>query len=87
MKRLEHTPASLPSPDPHVILCNLPWMSHLDEEVLDMIQSLAQLVQFEHGDIMMKDGEEAEGIHIIVSGLVKVLLFGLATTPAKSNPL
>ena len=72
MKRLARTPASLPPPDPKVILCSLPWLSGLEGEVLDAIMSYAQLVQFEHGDLIISQGEEAKGIYIIVSGLVKV---------------
>lgn len=72
MKRLERTPASLPPPDPNVILCNLPWLSHLDQEALNTVQTHALLMQFEHGDIIIQQGEEATGIYIIVSGLVKV---------------
>ncbi len=72
MKRLERTPASLPPPDPDTILCNLPWMANLGSEALCTVQTHAQLVQFEHGDVMIRQGDQALGIYIIVSGLVKV---------------
>ena len=72
MKHLERTPASLPLPDPNVILCNLPWLSGLDSKILSMIQVYANLVQFEHEDYIIKNGEDSKGIYIIVSGLVKV---------------
>ena len=72
MKHLERTPASLPLPDPNVILCNLPWLSGLDGKILSMIQAHASLVQFEHEDFIIRNGEETKGIYIIVSGLVKV---------------
>ena len=73
MKRLESTPASLPPPDPIVILCNLAWLNGLSDEVLATIKSYASLVQFEHGDAMIEQGDTSKGIYIIVSGLVKVL--------------
>ena len=72
MKHLERTPASLPLPDPHVILCGLPWLSGLDDEILSTIQVNANLVQFEHEDVIIQSGEDSKGIYIIVSGLVKV---------------
>ena len=71
MKHLERTPASLPLPDPNVILCNLPWLSGLDDKILSVIQMHAALAQFEHEDFIIKNGEESAGIYIIVSGLVK----------------
>ena len=40
--------------------------------MLNTIQGFAELVQFEHEDIMISEGEESKGIYIIVSGLVKV---------------
>ena len=72
MKHLERTPASLPLPNPNVILCGLPWLSGLDTEILSTIQVNANLVQFEHNDVIIQSGEDSEGIYIIVSGLVKV---------------
>ena len=72
MKRLERTPSSLPLPDPNAILCNLSWLSGFNTEVLDTIHSYAKLMQFEHGDVMIHQGDSARGIYIIVSGLVKV---------------
>ena len=74
MKRLERTPSSLPLPNPNAILCNLSWLSGLGPEVLDTIHSYAKLMQFEHGDVMIQQGDSARGIYIIVSGLVKVRL-------------
>ena len=72
MKRLERTPSSLPLPDPNAVLCNLSWLSGLSTEVLDTIHSYAKLMQFEHRDVMIHQGDSARGIYIIVSGLVKV---------------
>ena len=72
MKHLERTPASLPLPDPNVILCGLPWLSGLDAKILSTIQVNANLVQFEHDDVIIQSEEDSKGIYIIVSGLVKV---------------
>ena len=72
MKHLERTPASLPLPDPNVILCSLPWLSGLDSRILAEIQVHANLVPFEHEDVIIQKGEGSNGIYIIVSGLVKV---------------
>lgn len=72
MKHLERTPASLPLPDPNVILCGLPWLSGLDTQILTTIQVNASLVHFESDDFIIQNGEDSKGIYIIVSGLVKV---------------
>lgn len=36
------------------------------------LQQRAQLINFDHNDIILKAGEAPKGIFIIVSGLVKV---------------
>lgn len=38
-------------------------------------QQRAQLINFDHDDIILKAGEAPKGIYIIVSGLVKVSTF------------
>ena len=72
MKRLERTPASLPPPDPNAILRNLPWLNGLEEEIHAAIHSQAVLMLYEQGDVIIQQGDDAHGIYIIVSGLVKV---------------
>ena len=72
MKHLERTPGSLRPPDPATILQNLPWLSGLEQEVVDALLAHAQFLQFEAGDWLLSHGAESPGIYVIVSGLVKV---------------
>ncbi len=72
MKRLERTPASLPLPDPNVILLGVSWLSGLDPDAVSSVQSCAQLEYFMHKEIIVQCGERPKGLYIIVSGLVKV---------------
>ena len=72
MKRLERTPATLPMPDPNVILLSVPWLSGLDPQAIATIQSCAKLEHFEHKEVIIQCGEKPRGVYIIVSGLVKV---------------
>ncbi len=72
MKRLERTPASLPLPDPKVILLGVSWLSGMDLEGESSVKSCAQLEYFLHKDIIVQCGERPKGLYIIVSGLVKV---------------
>ena len=74
MKRLENNPASLPAPDPSYIFCHLPWLDGLDNNVVSLVRQFADITQFDTGDYLMKEGDQSEGIYIIVSGLVKVLV-------------
>lgn len=72
MKRLQMSSVTLAPPDPNSILCNHPWLSGVKPNVLRSLQKKANLISRRSGEVLLQYGEKAEGLFIIVSGLVKV---------------
>ncbi len=72
MKGLERTPASLPLPDPSRILLGVSWLSGLDSQGLETVQSATKLECFQHQEIILERGSRTKGLYVILSGLVKV---------------
>ena len=72
MKRLLNAPASLPPPDPNVLFRNTPWLSGLEPHVVDTMWNRVEIVNIEHGEVMIRQQEKPLGIYIIIFGLVKV---------------
>ena len=72
MKRLQRYPVSQTPPDPYSIFSNHPWLSGLDSNVLRPLLKSAHLCKRKEGDVLLRSGELAPGLYIIVSGLVKV---------------
>ncbi|XP_022089278.1 sodium/hydrogen exchanger 10-like [Acanthaster planci] len=73
MKQLMNAPASIPPPPPENLLKNVPWIEG-DKKLIDFIKARAELLHFDYGDVIVKEGDKPNGIYLIVSGLVK--LFG-----------
>ena len=72
MKRQLSTPASLPPQKPLELLRNVIWLEGMPAEAVDFITSAARIKLFEVGDTITRQGEDATGIYLIVSGMVKV---------------
>lgn len=72
IKRLENTSPSLLPPDPESIFCNLHWLNGLDSEVVSSLRNYAEILQFDNGDNIVTKGESADGVFIILYGLIKV---------------
>ncbi|CAG7640037.1 unnamed protein product [Allacma fusca] len=71
MKRLWHSPSTIPSFSPQILLENLPWVIGNDD-ILAYVKDNATLVSFGFGETISEEGESPNGIHIIVSGMIKV---------------
>jgi CRP-like cAMP-binding protein len=72
MKRLWHSPSTIPSFSPEILLENLPWVIGNDE-ILAFVKENATLVSFGFGEIISEAGDSPNGIYVIVTGMVKVL--------------
>ena len=72
IKLLENTPPSLPLPDPETIFRNLVWLNGLDEEVVSSLRSCVKVLQHDSEDYIITQGDTANGVFIIIYGLVKV---------------
>lgn len=74
MKRLENTPPSLQQPDPESAFANLHWLYGLDSEVVEKLRESAEILQFDSSDHIVTQGDVADGVFIILFGLVKVIV-------------
>eukprot|EP00062_Callorhinchus_milii_P003526 gi/632941740/ref/XP_007886027.1/ PREDICTED: sodium/hydrogen exchanger 10-like [Callorhinchus milii] len=71
MKRLQKFPAAIQPPTAEELLKNLPWLQNAEKQI-EFIKYKAKLLYFDYGDIVVHQGEDPRGIHLIVSGLVRL---------------
>ncbi|XP_060556352.1 sodium/hydrogen exchanger 10-like isoform X2 [Ruditapes philippinarum] len=71
MKRLQSAPPSLPIPPPDKMLKNVSWLRN-DKELMEYIKEKAKLLSFDFDDIIMREGDPAGGIYVIISGMVRL---------------
>ena len=71
-KNVQHAPYSIDSSDPRVLLQNLPWVYGLDTSAIDYIMQRAVLTNFEMGQVIIRQGDPPDGIHLIINGLAKI---------------
>lgn len=64
-------PPQLLIPSPKKILESIPWIDG-NQLLVEFILGLAEKRVYQYGDAIMKIGDVPDGIHFIVSGLVKV---------------
>lgn len=72
MKRQLHAPAYISPKKPEDILRSLVWLQGLEDEAVNYITSNAELLSYDYGDTIVKQGEVCDGIYLIISGMVKV---------------
>ena len=75
MKQQLNAPPSIPPQKPETLLRNVLWLEGMDEEAKDSIASVAQMRVFDFGETITRQGDEVDGIYLIVSGMVKVRFF------------
>ena len=75
MKQQLHAPAHIPPKKPEDLLRSLVWLQGLEEEAISYITSNAELMSYDYGDTIVKQGELCDGIYLIISGMVKVIFF------------
>ena len=71
-KNVQHAPYSIDCSDPRVLLQNLPWVSGLDDSAIDHIMQQASVINFEPGEMIIRQGDPPDGIHLIINGLAKI---------------
>ena len=72
MQRQLNAPSYIAPKKPEMILRELPWLRQMPEETVSYIVDEAELVSYEYGDVVTRQGEPTDAIYIIVSGMVKV---------------
>uniref|UniRef100_W5M3J2 Solute carrier family 9 member C1 n=1 Tax=Lepisosteus oculatus TaxID=7918 RepID=W5M3J2_LEPOC len=71
MKKLIKFPPSIPPPTAEELLLNVSWLDQ-EKSQIQFIKSKAKLLYFDYGDVIIHEGEVPQGIHLIVSGMVKI---------------
>ena len=72
MKRQLNGPSYIAPRKPESIIRGLPWLRQMMEETVNYIVDNSELVSYEFGDVVLKQGEPTDAIYILVSGMVKV---------------
>ncbi|XP_063053024.1 sodium/hydrogen exchanger 10-like [Engraulis encrasicolus] len=71
MKKLTKFPPTISAPTAEELLRSLPWLSK-DPAQIQFFKRVAQLLFFDFGDIIIQENHPPSGIHLIVSGMVKI---------------
>ncbi|CAB1323366.1 unnamed protein product, partial [Coregonus sp. 'balchen'] len=71
MKKLIKFPPTIPAATAEELLQNLPWLNK-DSTQIQFIKTVAKLIFFDFGDTIIQENEDPQGIHLIVSGMVKM---------------
>ncbi|XP_069757312.1 sperm-specific sodium:proton exchanger-like isoform X4 [Narcine bancroftii] len=71
MKHLLKFPPSIQPPTAEELLKNLPWLQN-EEKQIEFIKYRAKLLYFDYGDVVVHQGDPPRGIHLIVSGMVRL---------------
>ncbi|MGH0136878.1 UNVERIFIED_CONTAM: hypothetical protein FKN15_009590 [Acipenser sinensis] len=71
MKQLIKFPPTIPPPTAEELLVNVPWLEKGKLQI-QFIKSRGKLLYFDYGDTIIREGDEPQGIHLVVSGMVKV---------------
>uniref|UniRef100_A0A4W3IBV8 Uncharacterized protein n=1 Tax=Callorhinchus milii TaxID=7868 RepID=A0A4W3IBV8_CALMI len=77
MKRLQKFPAAIQPPTAEELLKNLPWLQNAEKQI-EFIKYKAKLLYFDYGDIVVHQGEDPRGIHLIVSGLDHIIMLSFS---------
>lgn len=77
MKRQLQAPSYIKPKKPEELLKNLLWLQNLEEDGISYITSNMEMLSYDYGDIIVKQGEPSDGIYIIIAGMVK--LVGVST--------
>merc|ERR1712080_222185 len=83
MKRQVQAPSYIKPKKPADILKNLTWLQNLEEDGIAYITSNIEMLSYDHGDVIVKQGEPSDGIYVIISGMVR--LVGVSTGAVHLN--
>uniref|UniRef100_A0A8C7SMK3 Cyclic nucleotide-binding domain-containing protein n=1 Tax=Oncorhynchus mykiss TaxID=8022 RepID=A0A8C7SMK3_ONCMY len=71
LSKLIKFPPTIPAATAEELLQNLPWLNK-DSTQIQFIKTVAKLLFFDFGDTIIQENDDPQGIHLIVSGLVKM---------------
>ena len=73
MKKLQFSPPNTKLPSVATILGAIPWIEK-EPQLINLIIEIARPKTFQIGKVIIHYGDNPAGIHIIISGLVKVCI-------------
>ncbi|XP_075422849.1 sperm-specific sodium:proton exchanger-like isoform X3 [Ascaphus truei] len=71
IKELSHFPSTILPATAEELLHSVPWLEN-DKAQIQFIKSKAKILFFDYGDTICKQGQKPRGIHLLVSGMVKL---------------
>ena len=72
MKRLQNSPSlMMPTPSDR-LLRKMKWLEDTSDEVANRITEIAVLKHYGEGETIVQEGDESDGMYLVVSGLVRV---------------
>ncbi|XP_029139597.1 sodium/hydrogen exchanger 11 [Protobothrops mucrosquamatus] len=69
--QLGKLPPTIAPPTAHDLLCNIVWL-HGNKKQIEYIQKKAKIHYYDYGDSICEEGDMPQGIHLIVSGMIKL---------------
>uniref|UniRef100_A0A670XR74 Cyclic nucleotide-binding domain-containing protein n=1 Tax=Pseudonaja textilis TaxID=8673 RepID=A0A670XR74_PSETE len=70
-QQLGRLPPTIDPPTAHDLLCNIVWLQG-NKKQIEYIQKKANIFYYDYGDNICEEGDMPQGIHLIVSGMVKL---------------
>ncbi|XP_013909895.1 PREDICTED: sodium/hydrogen exchanger 10-like [Thamnophis sirtalis] len=64
-------PPTIAPPTAHDLLCNIVWLQG-NKKQIEYIQKKADILYYDYGDNICEEGDMPQGIHLIVSGMIKL---------------
>ncbi|XP_053251595.1 sodium/hydrogen exchanger 10-like isoform X2 [Podarcis raffonei] len=70
-QQLATLPSTIAPPTAQELLRNVIWLQN-DKKQVEYIQRKAKILYYDYGDMICEEGELPQGIHLIVSGMIKL---------------
>lgn len=67
------------------LLKQVHFFSHLNDEKIDLVLKALEERKFKKGDVVMHQDDEANGVHVIISGKVEVEIDNKVVTSLEDN--
>ena len=72
MKLVLDSPPSIELPEPRQLLREIPWLTELDDSILERVQAATKDLIYAPGEILIKEGAASDSLCVIARGTVKV---------------
>ena len=83
MKRQQNAPAHMLPTPAEKLLREIKWLDDTPDDVTTRIFEIAESKEYHKEENMVQEGDESDGIYLVVSGLVRVLCLWFCTQTAR----